>query len=129
TRREMGLGRWPDVSISEARTRAADARKLVRDAVDPIAARLREKRSQAPLSVKAVVEGCFEARKAELKGDGEAGRWMSPLSVHVLPKLGAVPVEDLDQHHIRETLEPIWHTKPEAAEKALNRLGLALKHA
>jgi len=128
-RREMGLGRWPDVSIAEARTKAADARRLARDAVDPVAARMKERRVQAPLTVKQAVDGCFEARKAELKRDGDAGRWMSPLSVHIVPKLGRYPVEELDQHLIKETLEPIWHEKPEAAAKALNRLGLALKHA
>lgn len=128
-RREMGLGRWPDVTIGEARDRAEAARRLARDALDPIAERLRAKRRTAPLTVKEAVEGCFEARKAELKGDGEAGRWMSPLSVHIVPKLGRLPVVDLDQHAIKSALEPIWHTKPEAAAKALNRLNLTLKHA
>lgn len=128
-RREMGLGRWPDVKITEARERAEEARRLARSSVDPVAARMREKRRQAPLTLKAAVEGCFEARKAELKRDGEAGRWMSPLSVHIVPKLGRYPVEDISQHLIKETLEPIWHKKPEAAEKALNRLNLTLKHA
>ncbi len=128
-RREMGLGPWPDVKIVEARDRAEEARKSVRAGNDPIAVRLKEKRRQAPLTLKAAVEGCFEARKAELKGDGEAGRWMSPLSVHILPKLGKHPIEDVDQHLLKETLAPIWHTKPEAAEKALNRLSLTLKHA
>lgn len=44
-RREMGLGPWPDVSIAEARTRAAQARKTLRDGVDPIVERVK-KRSQ-----------------------------------------------------------------------------------
>lgn len=129
SRREMGLGRWPDVSIGEARELAEGARKLVRVGNDPIAARRRAKRVQAHLTVREAVEGCFDARKAELKRDGEAGRWMSPLSVHILPKLGKLPVEELDQHLIKETLDGIWHKKPEAAEKALNRLSLTLKHA
>lgn len=128
-RREMGLGRWPDVGIGEARDKAEEARRLARDAIDPVAARLKAKRVSAPLTVKEAVQGCFEARKAELKGDGDAGRWMSPLSVHILPKLGKVPVAELDQHLLKETLDPIWHAKPEAAEKALNRVGLALRHA
>ena len=42
--REMGLGRWPDVSILEARQRAAEARKAVRDGVDPIAERRAQRR-------------------------------------------------------------------------------------
>ena len=128
-RREMRLGRWPDVSIAEARGRAEAARRQVRDLIDPIAARTRARRVRAPLTVRQAIDGCFEARKAELKGDGEAGRWMSPLAVHILPKLGTQPIEELDQHLLKEVLEPIWHEKPDTAGKALNRVGLALKHA
>ena len=53
----------------------------------------------------------------------------SPLTLHVLPKLGKVPVTDLDQRDIRDTLAPIWHTKADTARKAMNRLALVLKHA
>jgi integrase len=128
-RREMGLGRWPDVGIAEARELAEEARKVARAQKDPVHERRKAKRVIKPLTVREAVQGCFEARKAELKGDGENGRWMSPLKVHVLPKIGSYPVEDVDQHVLKELLDPIWHAKPEAAEKALNRMNLALKHA
>lgn len=52
-----------------------------------------------------------------------------PPTIHVLPKLGKVPVTDLDQRDIRSTLAPIWHTKADTARKALNRLSIVLKHA
>ena len=87
-RREMGLGPWPDVSIAEARERAAGARKTVRDGLDPIVERVRQRAASRTLSVKEAIDGCFKARQAELKRDGEAGRWMSPLKVHVVPRLG-----------------------------------------
>lgn len=128
-RREMGLGPWPDVSIKEARERAAEARKAVRDGIDPIEERAKATRRMSRLTVKQAVEGCFEARKAQLKGDGDAGRWMSPLSVHVIPKLGKRAVEDIDQHALVECLGPLWHEKPEAARKAMNRVGIVLTHA
>lgn len=128
-RREMGLGRWPDVSTAEARTRAEEARRGLRDGVDPIFERQKAKRAGKPLTLKEAIEGCFEARKAELKKDGDAGRWMSPLSVHVIPRIGSYPVEQIDQHVLKELLGPLWHTKPEAASKALSRLNLTLKHA
>ncbi len=128
-RREMGLGRWPDVSIGEARERAAQARRQLRDGVDPIEERAKLRRRIDRLSVEQAIEQCFEARKAELKGDGQAGRWMSPLKVHVIPKIGSKAIEDVDQHMLRELLGPIWHQKPQAASKALNRLNLTLKHA
>lgn len=128
-RREMGLGRWPDVSIAEARERAASARQSLRDGVDPIQARAKSKRVVKRLTLNEAIDGCYKAKQAALKNDGTAGRWMSPLSSHIIPKLGAVPVEDIDQHRLVETLGPIWHTKPEVAQKALNRVNLTLKHA
>jgi integrase len=38
-------------------------------------------------------------------------------------------VEDVDQHELKRILEPIWHTKPDTARKAMNRINLTLKHA
>jgi len=128
-RREMGLGRWPDVSLSEAREHAANARRNVRFGVDPIEERLKQRQHVDRLSVADAVQGCFEARQAELKGDGIAGRWMSPLSLHILPKIGKTAIEDVDQHLIKTVLEPIWHAKASTADKALQRLNLTLKHA
>lgn len=129
-RREMGLGRWPDVSIAEARDLAAEARKKLRAGSDPIEVREKAKKKMpARLTVNQAVDGCFEAKKAELKGEGEAGRWMSPLAVHVLPVIGKTAIEDVDQHVLKKVLEPIWHSKSDTARKALNRLSLTLKHA
>ena len=128
-RREMGLGPWPDVSIAEARERAASARQTIRDGVDPIQERAKSKRIVKRLPLMEAIDGCYKAKQAELKNNGTAGRWMSPLSSHIIPKLGSIPVEDIDQHSLVDTLGPIWHDKPEVARKALNRVNLTLKHA
>ncbi|MEJ6011456.1 tyrosine-type recombinase/integrase [Novosphingobium aquae] len=128
-RKETGLGRWPDVSIVEARQAATAARQAVRSQICPIETRNRAKRPVHCLTVKAAIKGCFEAKQAELKGDGVAGRWMSPLEVHVIPKLGKLAIESVDQHELVKLLEPLWHTKPEAARKIMNRMNMTLKHA
>ncbi|MES2335920.1 MAG: integrase arm-type DNA-binding domain-containing protein, partial [Pseudomonadota bacterium] len=128
-RREMGLGRWPDVAIAEARERAATARRVVRDGDDPIEQRIKARIKPSTLTLAQAIDSCFEARKAELKGDGEAGRWMSPIKQHIVPKIGKVPVEEVDQHVLKSALEPIWHKKADTARKALNRISLTLKHA
>ncbi len=128
-RREMGLGRWPDVSLAEARERASEARRQLRDGVDPIAARQAEQRKSQRLSVEEAIAQCYAARQAELKNDGKAGRWLSPLSVHVIPKIGKLAIEEVDQHVLKATLEPIWHEKADTARKAMNRMNLTLKHA
>ncbi len=128
-RREMGLGPWPDVSIADARAQATTIRAQVRAGGDPIAERQATRRRAARLTVKEAIVGCYTARQAELKGDGKAGRWLSPLTVHIIPKIGDVAIEDVDQHVLKRALEPIWHEKPDTARKAVNRINLTLKHA
>jgi integrase len=130
-RREMGLGPFPGVSLAEARRLAEESRALVRAGLDPIKERERRKREAARnLHVlKDIAADAFESRKAELKGEGIAGRWFSPLELHVLPKLGSLPVAEIDQTDIRDCLAPIWHTKADTARKAINRLSICLRHA
>lgn len=130
-RREMGLGSLSDVSLKEARDAAEKWRAVQRSSLDPIKERERQKREAAKKLhvLREIAEDAFESRKAELKGDGVAGRWFSPLEIHILPKLGKVPVADIDQTDIRDVLAPIWHKKAETARKALNRLNICLKHA
>lgn len=130
-RHDMGLGSSDAVSLSEARLQAEKWRAVVRDNKNPIKERDRERREAARPgnTLNAITRDAFEARKAELKNDGKAGRWMSPLELHVLPKIGAMPVEDIDQREIKTTLAPIWHSKADTARKAMNRLNLVLKHA
>ncbi|MCJ8325137.1 MAG: integrase arm-type DNA-binding domain-containing protein [Rhizobiales bacterium] len=128
-RREMGLGPWPEVSIAEAREHAGNARRLLRTGVDPIVERAKQKIKRNSLTLAEVIKSCFIARQAELKNDGKAGRWMSPMKIHVIPKIGKVPIEEIDQHQICRAMKPIWHTKSDTAQKALSRLNLTLKHA
>ncbi|ADZ65333.1 Phage integrase [Brucella melitensis] len=130
-RREMGLGSALEVSLKEAREAAEKWRAMVRSNIDPIKERERQKREAARNLhlLKDVAIDAFESRKAELKGDGDAGRWFSPLEHHILPKLGKVPVADIDQKDIRDTLAPIWHSKAETARKAINRLAICMRHA
>jgi integrase len=85
--------------------------------------------ARADNSLKKIAEEAFEARKAELRDNGKAGRWYSPLQLHVLPRLGAYPVGNIDQRLIRDTLAPVWHNKAVTARKAMNRLGIVLQHA
>ena len=130
-RREMGLGSIRDISLKDARKRAEKWRSVAKDGHDPIKERER-RRGEAERNLHCladVASDAFESRKAELKDDGKAGCWFTPLELHVLPKLGKVPVADLSQTDIRDTLKPIWHMKADTARKALNRLNICMHHA
>jgi len=130
-RREMGLGAYPRVSLKEARLEADKWRRVSQQGKDPIKERQAAQRdAERNMHIlNDIALDAFESRKAELKGDGKAGRWFSPLELHILPKLGKMPVSEIDQRDIRDTLAPIWHDKAETARKAMNRLGICIRHA
>ncbi|WP_208439744.1 tyrosine-type recombinase/integrase [Bartonella heixiaziensis] len=130
-RREMGLGTLRDVSLKQARECAMQWRAVLREGRDPIKERNKQKREAISNLhyLKDIALDAFESRKAELKGDGKNGHWFTPLRLHILPKLGCLPVSEITQTEIRNVLAPIWHTKTGAARTALIRLNLCLKHA
>lgn len=130
-RHEMGLGAYPYVSLKEARESAETWRAVVRQGKDAIKERERQRRdAERNLHILSdIAADAFESRKAELKEGGKAGRWFTPLSLHVLPKLGRTPIAEIDQTDIRNTLAPIWHTKADTARKAMNRLNICFQHA
>ncbi|WP_144755053.1 tyrosine-type recombinase/integrase [Bartonella saheliensis] len=130
-RREMGLGALRDVSLKQARECANQWRSVLREGRDPIKERNKQKREAMRNLhyLKDIALDAFESRKAELKNDGKAGDWLSPLKLHILPKLGCLPVSEITQTEIRNVLAPIWHIKAGTARTALIRLNLCLKHA
>ncbi len=125
------LGALRDVSLKQARELATGWRSILREGRDPIQEREKQKREAMRNLhyLKDIAVDAFESRKAELKGDGKNGHWFLPLKLHILPKLGCLPVSEITQTEIRNTLAPIWHTKAGTAEKALIRLNICLKHA
>jgi integrase len=130
-RRELGLGGTKSVTLQTARARAAEGRQLVAQGINPQekwrADKIESSRPKPTLSNIALM--AFESKKAELKGDGENGRWFSPLKHHIMPKLGNVSVEQLTPADLQNCLAPIWHSKSDTARKALNRTNIVIRHA
>lgn len=130
-RRDMGLGPYPDVTLAAARLERDKWAAVLYSGIDPIAERKRRieaarvEASRENPTLAQLVEMAFEGKKATLRGDGERGRWMSPLKIHVLPRLGKRPASEIHQNDIRDVLAPIWRKKHETAQKAIGRLAIA----
>ena len=78
--RWIGLGSSVSGSLKEARAAAELWRAVGRSNVDPIRERERRRRHAAKnlYLLREVAADAYESRKAELKGDGKAGRWVNP---------------------------------------------------
>lgn len=134
-RREMGLGAWPSVSLADARRSRDRWESVLGTGVDPIAERTRQMEAERQAieahdpTFEEVAKEVLEAKKESLRGGGERGRWMSPLAIHVMPKLGKRRIVTITQADLRDVLAPIWKKKTATAEKAAQRLAIVFRHA
>src|SRR5216684_1842847 len=132
--REMGLGPFHIISLSEARSRAADCRRLRLDGIDPIEAR-KAKRDEAKLvAAKAITfDACakayIEAHETGWQNAKHRDQWRNTLKTYASPVFGAQPVQAVNVELIMKALEPIWHTKPETANRLRGRIEAILDWA
>lgn len=132
-RRQMGLGTWPGVSLADARSERDRWALVLSQGRDPIterkatieAARAEIERDDPTLET--LARDVLESRKATLRNEGRSARWLSPLEVHVFPKIGRKPVSEIRQHDIKAALSGIWRTKHPTAEKAIQRLRIIFR--
>lgn len=129
--RMMGLGPYPDFSLDEARQKAADCRRLLKDKKDPIDERNAKFAIERLARTKALTfDECsaayIEANRAGWKNDKHASQWGSTLKTYASPFFGDLPVASIDTGHVLKALEPIWQTKAETASRLRGRIEAVL---
>ena len=132
--REMGLGPLRDVSLADARSKAADARRLLADGVDPIDAKKARRQREALARAKAITFGqCaaayIKAHTPKWKNAKHADQWTNTLETYAGPLIGALPVADIDTALVLRVLEPIWAEKTETASRLRSRIEQVLDYA
>jgi integrase len=134
-RREMGLGHMPTTNLAKARQNRDKWEGELAAGRDPITVRDAERRDEIAQrdredpTLEEFTMRVFEGRKAQLKGDGTAGRWLSPLRLYVLPKLGRKRISEIHQSDVHEAIKPIWQTMHPTAIKAMRRTRLVFEAA
>jgi integrase len=130
----MGLGPVVLVTLAEARSQAAAARKQLLDGIDPIQSR-RQRLAQARLQAargttfKECAERLVAAHEAAWRNEKHRAQWRSTLSTYAYPVLGDLAVADVDTGLVLKVLEPIWATKPETAGRIRGRIEAVLDWA
>jgi integrase len=125
-RRDFGLGSVYDVSLEEARLALTDYRRKMRAGVDPARERIRPKRVVP--SFETVARDCFEAMRGGWK-NGQHNAWMPSLETYVFPRIGKLPVDEVDAKAVLGVLEPIWLVIPDTAKRIRQRIGSTLDYA
>lgn len=131
---EMGLGKYPEITLVEARTRATEARRLKAHAKDPLAERAGVRAAQLADAAKAVTfkdaaERYIEAHRAGWRNAKHAAQWEATLATYAEPVIGALAVQAIDTGLVLKVLEPIWKAKPETASRLRGRIEAVLDWA
>ena len=125
-RRDLGLGSYPYVSLSEARQKAFDYRKLARAGGDPAA--LRSKR--AVPTFREALESVLEIHSPGWKDGGKSEKqWRASLKTYAFPRVGDKRVNEIDTADVMNVLLPIWTKKAETARRVRQRIGAVMKWA
>lgn len=116
--REMGLGSASVVSLSEARERAATARRMIANGIDPIDDR--RKSGRVP-TFGAFAEEVIAAREQGFRNPKHRQQWRNTLRTYAV-SIWDKPVNAVTTDHIQSILAPIWLTKAETASRVRGRL-------
>ncbi len=129
----IGLGGYPSITLKRARELHTFYRAQKAEGMDPVAIkREREGRERHVWrTLEKIAQEYFDnVRQHELKGGGVAGRWWSPVRLHVIPRLGKKTLRDLTVDDIVHNFQKdgFWQKKRSTAEKAFGRLTQILRY-
>jgi integrase len=123
----MGLGPTHTVSLAEARQKALDARKLLLDGINPLAAKKQNQIAAALADAKMMsFDQCAEAyilaHKVGWKNAKHGDQWTNTLNTYASPVFGHLPVAEIDTGLVVKCLAPIWESKTETASRVRGRI-------
>lgn len=135
--REMGLGPFPTVTLSEARQFAADQRKVLNTGTDPLAARdaqreaKREAERQATARCITFKDLATQHQQAHGAGWSDKWRkgWLRKLELYAFPIIGKLSADAIQTEHVLDVLRPIWASKTRTADEVRGQIEQVLDAA
>jgi integrase len=114
------------VSLAEARERAVAARAMLREGKDPIAVKAGQRVATMLATAKAMTfaqaASAFIESHAAGWGSESIIQWKQSLASHVIPVIGAMPVQSIETPAVMRVLTPLWSTKTETASRVRGRI-------
>lgn len=108
-RTNLGLGKYPDVSLSKARKQRDEARKLLAENIDPKTHRIeqdQQKKAALENTFGVVAQKWYELKLTQVKEE-TANHALRGLERHVLPSLSNVPLDKIKPKTVIDLLTPI----------------------
>src|SRR5262245_22337290 len=131
--RYMGLGPIADVSLAEAREKAASARKLRLEGIDPIEARNAQRTAARLEAAKAMTfgqcaEAYLQAHEIGWRNVKHREQWRMTLTEYC-KSISDLPVQNIDTDLVLKVLTPLWTSRTETAKRLRGRIERVLSWA
>jgi integrase len=132
--RWMGLGSLKTFTLKEARDRARQKRQLLADGIDPLEQKQANKKAALLASAKVITfesaaQQYFDQHEKEWRSDKHRQQFLSSLKQYAFPKIGNLPVADIDTALVLKVIDPHWATKTETSNRVRNRIEVVLSWA
>ncbi len=126
TRRDIGLGGFPWVSLAEARQTAFEYRKISKAGGDPKTLR---RRPEVPTFAQAAETVIAIHREGWKDGGKSEMQWRASLRDYAMPRLGRKGIDEITTADVMAVLIPHWHTRTETMRRVRQRIGAVMKWA
>ena len=131
--RNIGLGAYPAVGLAEARTKAQENARAIRQGRDPIkekrSARERLEEQDCIPAFREAAAAVIEIYRPTWKSDKTAKQWDGSLNKHVFPAMGDKRISEITTAHVTSILEPIWTKHEDVSRKLFQRMAIIFRHA
>ena len=133
-RRDIGLGGFPAVTLSQARDKAREARAKIEGGIDPVEERKAAKAAliaaqRRGLTFADAVDRCLATKLDAFKNPKHRQQWENTLASYATPDLGKMLVADITTQDILRVLQPLWMDKTETASRLRGRIEAVLSWA
>ena len=120
--KEMGLGSATLVSLAEARSKALQALKTLKDGTDPLAAkRAALKEEASKISFGEFADAYLVEHIPKYKHKAHKRQWQKTFTDYCA-SIRAVPLSDVDTEKVLKVLRPLWSTTSDTARKVRGRI-------
>jgi integrase len=123
-RREMGLGRYPDVALAAARRKALQQREVLASGSDPLTVR----QKPSPPTFGECADKYIAAHSSSWKNAKHQAQWRMTLT-HYAKLLRGKRVDEITVADVLDVLKPLWTKRPETAARLRGRIEAVLDAA
>ena len=120
----MGLGKYPYISLKDARRKLFEVKKMIFDGIDPLEIkkdRQLEKKKKT-ITFQKISDEYIKDFQVQWSNKKHTQQWTNTLNTYASPIIGKLPIDKINSTYVCKILKPIWITKHETASRVRQRL-------